>query len=129
VHASIVVRSRAHGFSPALLRAFARVLLSRRPEATEEALMGQQRTACGARDNGRCGLRESKMPKKLFTKARIRGPRPLGYWALITRLCRSQGLEERGVASSDTGELFRGTHEFSTDLRELEGHGRRSMVR
>jgi hypothetical protein len=91
--------------------------------------MSQQRTARGARDNERCGLHESKMPEKLFTKARARGPKPLEYWELITRLCRSHGFEERGVASNDTGELFGAAQELSTDLRELEGHGRQSMVR
>jgi len=128
VGANIVVRSRAHGVSPALLRAFARVLLPRRPQAID-ALMGQRRTARGARDNERCGLRESKPKKFIFTKARARGPRPLEYGALITRLCRSQGFDERGAASSDTGELFGAAQEFSADLRELEGHGHRSMVR
>ena len=54
--ANIVVRSRAHGFSPTLLRAFARVLLPRRPGAAE-AFLGPRRAAREVRDDGLGGLR------------------------------------------------------------------------
>ena len=55
--ANIVVRSRAHSFSPTLLRAFARVLLPRRPGAAE-AFLGPRRAAREVRDDGLGGLRD-----------------------------------------------------------------------
>jgi hypothetical protein len=54
--ATIGVRSRAHVFSPALLRASVWVLPPRRPGAAK-ALLGPRRAACGVRDDGLGGLR------------------------------------------------------------------------
>jgi hypothetical protein len=56
--ATIEVCSRAHVFSPALLRASAWVLPPRRPGAAK-ALLGPRRAACGVRDDGFGGLRRA----------------------------------------------------------------------
>ena len=87
--ANIVVRSRAHGFSPTLLRAFARVLLPRRPGAAE-AFLGPRRDAREVRDDGlrgagRHGGREAIQRRALQGH---RGPPPaLVLWLLFFGSC------------------------------------------
>jgi transposase InsO family protein len=112
VRASIVVRSRAHGFSPALLRGFAQVLLPCRPGAAE-AFLGPRRAARKLRDDGlrgagRHGGREALQRRALqgHRGPTSEPPSPLRLaWPM--RLASAKGTNKGGVCTVSGGSFTR----------------------